>query len=50
MARDLPVLPSDVERLVVLTADELAGATVIWNRDVDTAQLRAELAEVAVHG
>lgn len=43
MARELPCLPSDVDRLVVLTADQLAGATVIWDPTVDTDQLRREL-------
>lgn len=46
MARDLPAWPSDVDRLTVLTADELAAATVIWDPGVDTDALRRELAEV----
>lgn len=41
-----PAWPSDVDRLTVLTADELAAATVIWDPTVDVDLLTRQLAEV----
>lgn len=46
MVRDLPAWPSDVDRLVVLPADLLEQATVIWDPAVDVPLLADQLAEV----